>query len=202
MGRGQESEVGEGRPQAKGVQWGDRGGCKAGCGVGALPLRPWRGVQVLGRPRCLLSRVRVQLPAPLRVKRLHFSRWNPTETPTTQQSCHLPPGTKTQRAGSQVPKAGQRHEWRKQRSLEPKPLKNSSIQARHICTHIYLVSHTHYKPTQSTSLCAYRPTITCTHVPSHLHMHQNLGGSNTSLSKTISFANPCTCRLLSQLAWG
>ena len=147
MGRGQESQVGVGCPQAKGVQWRDRGGCKAGCGVGALPLRPWRGVQVLGRPRCLLSRVRVQLPAPLRVKRLHFSRWSPTETPATQQSCHLPPGSKTQRAGSQVPKAGQRHEWRKQRSLEPKPFKNSSIRARHICTHICLVSHTHYKPT-------------------------------------------------------
>jgi len=120
---------------------GDRGGCKAGYGVGALPRRPWRGVQVLGRPRCLLSRVRVQLPALLRVKQLHFSKWSPTETPTTQQSCHLHPGTKTRRVGSQVPKAGQRHEWRKQKPLEPKPLKNSSIQAS-TSAHTRTCSHT------------------------------------------------------------
>lgn len=128
---------------------------------------------------------------------MHFSKWSPTETPTTQQSCHLHPGTKTQRAGSQVPKAGQRHEWRKQKSLEPKPLKNSSIQARHICTHTYLLSHTHYKPTQSTSPHVHRdPHMhTCALTLAH---NQNLGGSNTSSSMTISFANPCTCQLLSQ----
>ena len=68
----------------------------------------------------------------------------------------------------------------------------------HLHTHMLGLTHSLQAHIVNQPMCAYRPTFTCTHVPSPLHTHQNLGGSNTSLSKTISFANPCTCQLLSQ----